>query len=199
MSLTIGDGQLWARRRPWPRNRGNIAHLQNIMVSLAGQVQPCAKPSICIHPPYSIADLEQKEDDHTFLWYQPSEKPSVIVHIISSSCTMLMIMMTVWNVFSKRMTRIIITMLLQIEMWTWLKGRTVKLNLFASHKSCFSVWAPSISKRSSLVNTRATNTSTLMKTNHKLQVFVENNQTIKNTEIQTAQGNQKEEIQILWK
>ena len=67
---------------------------------------------------------------------------------------MLMIMMTVWNVFSKPMTRImfsnigiIITLLLQIEMWTWLKGRTVKLNLFASHKSCFSVWAPSISTR----------------------------------------------------
>ena len=81
---------------------------------------------------------------------------SNIVHIMSSPCTMLimLIMMTVWNVFSKPMTRImfsnigiIITLLLQIEMWTWLKGRTVKLNLFASHKSCFSVWAPSISTR----------------------------------------------------
>ena len=88
------------------------------------------------------------------LSYQPSEKPSVFVHILSSPCTMLMIMMTVWNVFSKPMTRImfsnigiIITLLLQIEMWIWLKGRTVKLNLFATHKSCFSVWAPSISTR----------------------------------------------------
>ena len=80
------------------------------------------------------------------LSYQPSEKPSVFVHIMSSPCTMLimMIMMTVWNVFS---IIIIITLLLQIEMWIWLKGRTVKLNLFASHKSCFSVWAPSISTR----------------------------------------------------
>ena len=52
--------------------------------------------------------------------------------------------MTVWNVF---IIIIIITMLLQIEMWIWLKGRTVKLNLFATHKSCFSVWAPSISTR----------------------------------------------------